>query len=104
MDRETAIEAERFAKRAKKSMSIEKIILFGSRARGDNFITSDFDFVVVSDDFQGISSAKRYSRLLELWSSPNDMEALCYTSEEWNSIRNKRGILLNAQKEGIIIK
>jgi predicted nucleotidyltransferase len=78
---------------------VKYLILFGGRARGDNFVTSDFDFIIVSDDFLGVSFVKRAAKLYELWQSSRDLEILCYTLEEWHRSKNKRGILLNAQQE-----
>ncbi|MFX0196169.1 MAG: nucleotidyltransferase domain-containing protein [Candidatus Hodarchaeota archaeon] len=40
--------AKRFASALKKRINVNRLILFGSRDRGDNFVTSDFDFVLVS--------------------------------------------------------
>jgi len=101
MDRETLVTAKRFAKALKRRLNVERLILFGSRARGDNFVTSDFDFVIVSDDFSGVPFVKRGAPLYDLWHSSHDMELLCYTPDEWLGLKGKRGALLNAQKEGI---
>lgn len=82
-------------------MEVNRLILFGSRARGDNFVTSDFDFVIVSDDFMGVPFVRRAAPLYDLWDSRRDLEMLCYTISEWRRLRGRRGILLNAQEEGI---
>ena len=37
---------------------IEKVILFGSRARGDNKKNSDFDFVIFADGMSELERAK----------------------------------------------
>lgn len=103
MDQETLVTAKRFAKALKKRMSVNRLILFGSRARGDNFVTSDFDFVLVSDDFSGVPFVIRAARLYELWYSICDLEVLCYTPDEWRKLKDNRGILLNAQSEGVNI-
>jgi len=100
MDQETLVTAKRFAKALKRRMKVSRLILFGSRARGDNFVTSDFDFVLVSDDFSKVPFVKRASRLYEIWHSSRDLEVLCYTPNEWRRLKNRRGILLNAQDEG----
>ena len=103
MDRETDATMKRFAGSLKKRMHVERLILFGSRARGDHFVQSDFDVVVVSDDFAGMRFPSRGARLLELWDSNLDLEPLCYTRDEWERLKNNRGILLRAQNEGIRI-
>ena len=101
MDKETLVTAKRFAKVLKKQMNVTRLILFGSRAREDNFVTSDFDFVLVSDGFSGIPFIRRASPLYKLWRSSRGLEVLCYTPEEWSRLKDKRGILLNAQDEGV---
>lgn len=103
MDRETVLMAKRFSKALKKHLDVNRLILFGSRARGNHFVTSDFDFVLVSDNFSGVPFVKRSARLYDLWHSSRDLEVLCYTPDEWRKLKSKRGILLNAQSEGINI-
>jgi len=95
--------AKRFSKALKKHLNVNRLILFGSRARGDHFVTSDFDFVLVSDDFSGVPFTRRAARLYDLWHSSRDLEVLCYTPDEWQKLKDNRGILLNAQGEGINI-
>jgi predicted nucleotidyltransferase len=103
MDRETRTIANRFAKLLQKQMNINQLILFGSRARGDHFVTSDFDFILVSDDFMKIPFTRRAAHIYGFWSVPQDIEVLCYTQDEWRRLKNNRGILLNAQENGIKI-
>jgi len=101
MDRETSVTVQRFTAALKRQMNLDGLILFGSRARGDHFVTSDFDFVLVSRDFSGTRFTTRAARLYDLWPSRCDLEALCYTPEEWQRLKDKRAILINAQREGI---
>jgi hypothetical protein len=101
MDRQTSVTARDFAKTLKKHMNVNKLILFGSRARGDNFVTSDYDFVVVSEAFSGRPFTRRASLLYDFWNSRCDLEVLCYTPQEWDRLKDSRGILLNAQNDGI---
>jgi len=101
MNREALVTARRFAKPLKKQMNVNRLILFGSRARENNFVTSDFDFVLVSDGFSGIPFIRRASPLYKLWRSSRGLEVLCYTPEEWSRLKDKRGILLDAQDQGI---
>ncbi len=101
MDRQTSLTAKRFASALKKRMNVNRLILFGSRARGDHFVTSDFDFVLVSGEFSGKPFTRRASQLYRLWQSSCDLEVLCYTPEEWCRLKDRRGILMNAQQEGV---
>lgn len=103
MDRETLVTAKRFAKALKNHFKVSRLILFGSRARGDNFVTSDYDFILVSPEFLGKPFTRRASQLYKFWQSTCDLEVLCYTPEEWQRLKDNRGILLNAQSEGIDI-
>ena len=101
MDRQTSVIAKRFARALKKHIDVDRLILFGSRARGDNFVTSDYDFVLVSKEFSGKPFARRASPLYGLWTCDRDWEVLCYTPDEWQRLKDKRGILLNAQHDGV---
>lgn len=101
MDRQTSVVARRFARALTKHLHTELLILFGSRARGDHFVTSDFDFVLVSKDFIGKPFSRRASPFYMFWRSPQELDLLCYTPEEWHRLKNERGILLNAQRDGV---
>ena len=50
---------KKFASKVRKEMPVEEIILFGSRAKGDNKKDSDFDFVIVSKKFAGLNFFER---------------------------------------------
>ena len=79
---------------------IERAILFGSRARGDHFKDSDWDVILVSDDFEGVFFPKRISRLL-LAISVSSVEMFCYTPDEFEKGRDGFGIIGVAFREGI---
>lgn len=94
-----------FIKKVKKHYQIEKAILFGSRARGDHLLTSDYDVILVSNDFKGVFFTKRMSAMYKYWNHyPLEIEPLCYTPEEFNIKKKQRGIIQQAVKEGIVIK
>ncbi len=101
MDRETAKIAKRFAKKIGKAYAPEKILLFGSRARGDNFKKSDFDFIIVSRKFSNIPFFQRLSEMYDYWDESVDIEAICYTPEEFETKAKQRGIVRKAIEEGI---
>ena len=100
MDRETTEIARRFIRRLMNRYTLHKVILFGSRARGDNLKTSDFDFIIVSPDFEGIHFLKRMSSIYEYWDEHYDIEPLCYTPEEFEEKRREIGIVSEAVREG----
>ncbi len=101
MDKETNRIAKKFAKKIKKVIDTEKIILFGSRARGDNFKNSDFDFIIVSEKFKEIPFMERSSLVYDCWDENVDIEAICYTSEEYKKKSSEYGIIRKANKEKI---
>lgn len=103
MDRETDEITRRFVRRSTNNYKIEKVILFGSRVRGDHFRMSDFDFIIVSPDFRGVHIIKRMSSIYEYWDEPYDIEPLCYTPEEFEARIDELGIVSAAIKEGIYI-
>jgi len=90
-----------FVKRAGEKYNIEKAILFGSRARGDNLNDSDYDVILVSPDFEGVFFTKRIANMYEFWEHyPLEIEPLCYTPDEFEKKRKQIGIVRQAVKEG----
>src|SRR5436189_2251972 len=69
--------------------SVDRITLFGSRARGDYRPTSDYDILVVSS-----SSAPRYRRARPYYRALSDLpieaEVVVYTPEEVDEWKNVR--------------
>ncbi len=65
MDRATAVDSvvERLKSRIREQLRVDTLILFGSRASGGGDVWSDYDFIVVSPDFEGLSFLER-GRLL----------------------------------------
>lgn len=103
MDRETAELAKKFASKLRKGIAPEKIILFGSRARGDNFKSSDFDFIIVSKKFEGVPFMERLPQIYDYWSGNVDIEAICYTPGEFERKLKQYGIVRKAAEEGVEI-
>jgi predicted nucleotidyltransferase len=81
----------------------EKVILFGSQARGDARPDSDFDVLVIKQ-----SDAPRYRRSAPLYAAladlPVEVEVLVYTPEEveeWSGV--PQAFVTTAVREGITI-
>jgi len=96
-------EIDRFMKRVKKIISVEKVIVFGSRARGDYLADSDVDLIIVSRDFEGVPFYERMDKLILLWESPLDLDVLCYTPEEFKMKKEEICIVKQAVEEGMVI-
>jgi predicted nucleotidyltransferase len=96
-------EIERFLNRVKQAIRVEKVIVFGSRARGDYLTDSDVDLIMVSRDFEGVPFYERMDKLILLWESPLDLDVLCYTPEEFKMKKEEICIVKQAVEEGMVI-
>ncbi len=90
-----------FARALHENVGATKVILFGSRARGDWLKESDYDFVVVSPEFTGIHFVRRPVPLYDYWKGHPGVELLCYTPEEFERKSKELGIVAEAVREGI---
>lgn len=94
-----------FLTKASKLANIEKVILFGSRARGKFRRNSDVDLLIISNDFENVPFYQRAPRFYLLWEYPNDIEIdiLCLTPEEFLLKSRQVSIIREVAKEGIEI-
>jgi len=94
---------QQFSSAVRKTLGkhLRRIILFGSRARGDNTEHSDFDFIIVlNNKNSNILDAIR-SIEVEMMDIFNVLvSALVFSTEEWNE-RQTLPLGLNVQREGI---
>ncbi len=93
--------AEEFAGRVKKKYADARVLLFGSRARQDQLNDSDYDFIIVSDQFQGIPFVERMAQFQSLWKAKPLLETLCYTPKEFEKKRKQIGIVSTALNDAI---
>jgi predicted nucleotidyltransferase len=66
-------------------------ILFGSRARGDALEDSDWDLIIISDEFKGMPFPERGSFFLRKVPLRR-FDLLCYTKEEFSKKSNEIGL------------
>lgn len=72
----------------KQKIHVQRVILFGSYARGDADKWSDLDLAVISPDFTGMSHANRMDLLVKLAMAVDSMvEVRPYTPEEFKEAR-----------------
>ena len=90
-----------FARKLREEAGAEKVILFGSRARGDWLHESDYDFVIVAERFRGVHFSRRPVDLYQYWKGRPGVELLCYTPEEFERNRRQISIVREAVREGI---
>ncbi len=91
---------DRFVAAVVEKYSPEKILLFGSRARGDNLVDSDVDIIVVSKKFEGVNWLKRIRDLSVLWDGMVRLDLICYTPAEFEEKKGMIGIVGEAAREG----
>ncbi len=82
-----------------------RVILFGSRARGDAFPDSDFDLFVELDSDLGKSPLERIVAVREVFGlHPWLMDLLVYTTDEVRRMREMGGTILEAvEAEGRVL-
>lgn len=103
MDKKQFKEIDRFVSKVKIEFAPKKIILFGSRARGDDWTTSDYDFIIVSSKFEGMHWLNRISKITKLWDSLSDIDVLPYTPKEFQNKSKNSSTVRKALKEGKLI-
>ncbi len=99
-------ELEAITNAIKKKLEDAKIILFGSRARGNYLKNSDIDLIIVSKYFRGKHFTERASLILKILLEENielkhNIELLCYTPEEFEKKKKEIGIVKEALSHGI---
>lgn len=87
------------------STSPDKIILFGSRARGEISENSDYDILVIKD---GISNERMVTKKInyELLNEhiEYEVDVIATTSEKWEKNLNNIGYIYNQiNNEGIVL-
>ena len=86
--------------RLKKGYNAERLILFGSYARGDINEGSDIDIVLIKDTNKRF--IERIGDVLKLYKGNIPMEPLIYTPEEFKRMKN-RDFIKTILKEGVEI-
>lgn len=96
-------ELNEFKKRLSITLPVEKMILFGSYAKGKVKKESDIDLIIVSNKFRGVRFRKRPVSLYKHWELDIPFDFLCYTPKEFRKMRKQITIVREAVKEGIAI-
>ena len=78
----------------------EKIILFGSRIKGEANDNSDIDVIIVSKTFIEILFIKRMSMLLKKVKFDKHIDFICYAPEEFQRIQHTSSIVIDALRYG----
>jgi uncharacterized protein len=92
-----------FIRTLREQYSPDQIILFGSRARGDHWKPSDYDFIVVSQRFVGVGWHDRMVQILKLWNRPEGLDVLPYTPQEFEDKKLNSSTVRSAVREGKLV-
>ncbi|MEK6923919.1 MAG: nucleotidyltransferase domain-containing protein [Candidatus Micrarchaeota archaeon] len=92
-----------FFRRLGEKMSVERGILFGSRAWGGAEKDSDYDLIIVSKDFAGQKFYERAVGLRQYWHIDAPVDLICFTPEEFDERAGGANIVSEALKKGVAI-
>ena len=101
---ETIKELKSYLRKIRRKYAIKKMILFGSAARGKTTKHSDLDIILVSAKFRKKSALKRPVPFYLEWDLRRPVDIICYTPEEFESLKNRVSLVREALREGIEIK
>lgn len=103
MDRRKDKVVAAFAARIRKDLPDAKVLLFGSRARGENLESSDYDIVVLSDSFKDTKMPNRFERVYRHWDHAYEADIIPYTHDEFEEFSRRLSIAGKAKQEGVFV-
>lgn len=74
----------------------EKILLFGSRVKGNARESSDIDVIIVSKAFYDIPFIKRMALMIKKVRFKKHIDFICYTPDEFDRIKNSSTLIIDA--------
>lgn len=99
---------EKFKKEAlpklEKEFKPEKVLVFGSRAKGVAREDSDIDVIVISSYFGDIPFLKRMPLVLRTVQFPKHVDYICYTAEEYERLKKESSVIMDAEENSIEIR
>src|SRR3990172_5924875 len=78
----------------------EKILLFGSRIKGEANENSDIDVIIVSQVFAGIPFVKRTPIVLKTVRFDKHIDFICYSPIDFQKIKSTSSIIMDALRYG----
>ena len=103
---ELIIKLKEFKQQVIKKFGVKKIILFGSYSKDKTSEESDVDLIIVGD-FEDKSNLKRAPIFYKEWHLVQNIDLpvdiICYTSEEFDSLKTQITIVKEAVEEGMEI-
>ena len=92
-----------FLHRARAIIEVDRLLVFGSFARGQAREGSDVDLILVSPDFEGLDLVERYVKVRPLWDGLRAVDILPYTPAEFSGLHDGPTIVNLALAEGIAV-
>ncbi|MGB2841636.1 MAG: nucleotidyltransferase domain-containing protein [Halobacteriota archaeon] len=86
-----------------KKIRIEKVIIFGSRARGEEKEESDVDLLIISPDFKAKKFRERALGFYKYYELDFPVDFICFTPEEFEKMKDRATIVKAALEEGTLI-
>ncbi len=96
-------ELRSFRRKVSKHYPIYRMVLFGSRARGEGRRDSDVDLIVVSEAFRRKNAVDRAYLMRLEWDLDYAVDFLCYTQDEFRVYSKAPGIVRQALREGKVV-
>jgi uncharacterized protein len=95
----------RFALSLRESLKAERVLLFGSRARGNARSDSDYDFIIVAPHFEGMGRRERplglHRLFYEAMGGRAPIDLFCMTPAEFDAARNRITLVAAVLPEAI---
>lgn len=94
---------DEFGRRLSRRLRVDRILLFGSRVRGEALHESDVDLAVISPDFEGMNSIKRAELLTREWGPGPDADCFGLTPAELENATNELTFAGQIRKTGKVV-
>jgi len=95
-----------YVERLNQHIRVSRVLVFGSRARGDFEDSSDLDLLIISPDFEGMYLEDRCKLLLKCWGRENYLKlrinAYGYTPKEFNKAKSCDPLVRKALRDGVV--
>ncbi len=93
-----------YAEQLREQIGAQRVLLFGSRARGQTDRDSDYDLIVVSPRFASVEPLRRAIGLRQLWyevGGQGPMDLICLTPEEFAAAQRRITLVAAVLPEAI---
>ncbi|MBU7009951.1 MAG: nucleotidyltransferase domain-containing protein [Theionarchaea archaeon] len=81
----------------------EKVILFGSRVKGEAEEESDLDVILVAETFREVHFLRRMPMVLKKIRFPKHVDYICYFPEEFERMKETSSVVMDALEKGIVL-